>query len=145
MKRKAGPVRLWVRADTEIGLAMDRIASMAEVSVDQVAAVILASVVAHAGDSGLSMAATTNSPKRPQKNPRPRDVVNLDLLSDDALITKRQILAPVYPVSEPTLWRRIATGRFPAAVETGALGLWRVGDVRAWMQSKKPESTPEHP
>lgn len=76
------------------------------------------------------------TPKRPQKNPRPRDVVNLDLLSDDALITKRQILASVYPVSEPTLWRRIATGRFPVAVESGSLCMWRVGDVRAFVRAK---------
>lgn len=76
------------------------------------------------------------TPKRPKKNPRATDVVNLDLLSDDALINKRQVLASVYSVSEQTLWRRIKAGKFPAAVETGGLCLWRVGDVRAHVRAK---------
>lgn len=79
---------------------------------------------------------TTAIPKRPTKNPRPSDVVNIDLLSDDALITKRQIRASVYCVSEPTFWRRVQAGKFPQPIEKGGLGLWRVGDVREFVRAK---------
>lgn len=77
-----------------------------------------------------------DTPKRPTKNLRPSDVIDLDKLSPRALITKRQIRASVYPVSEPTLWRRIKEGKFPQPVESGGMAFWRVGDVNAWLDAK---------
>lgn len=69
-------------------------------------------------------------PNRPVKKLSADDVVNVDLLSDDALITKRQLRASVFRVSNNTLWRRIKEGKFPAPVSNDGLCLWRVGDVR---------------
>lgn len=79
---------------------------------------------------------TSSTPKRPKKDPRPCDYINLDNLGARALITKRQILTSVYPVSETTLWRRINAGKFPGPVESGPLCMWRVGDVAKWLDAK---------
>ena len=69
------------------------------------------------------------TPKRPKKNPRSEDVIDLGKLDRRAFINKRQIIASAYPVSDATLWRRIKAGEFPEPVTRGGLALWRVGDV----------------
>lgn len=80
--------------------------------------------------------APVSPPARPKKRQRPEDIIDLDKLSPRALITKRQIRASVYPVSEPTLWRRIKQGKFPEPVENGGMAFWRVGDINAWLDAK---------
>lgn len=78
----------------------------------------------------------TTTPKRPKKNPRPEDVIDLSKLDPRALITKRQLHASGYPVSSATLWRRIKEGKFPAPVIGGGMCMWRVGDVTAWLDAQ---------
>lgn len=50
---------------------------------------------------------------------------------------KRPSLPTPLPFSAATLWRKVREGTFPAPVRLGpAITAWRVGDVRAWMQSQ---------
>lgn len=79
-------------------------------------------------------------PNRPTKKLGTSDVINIDLLSDDAMINKRHIRASVVRVSNNTLWRWIRANRFPAPRITGGLNLWRVGDVRAWLRETAKEA-----
>lgn len=75
---------------------------------------------------------------RPKKNKRPEDFINLDQLSDFALVKKRQLLASVVPWSDTTLWRRVRDGSFPAPVraEGGRLAFWHARTLREWLDAQ---------
>lgn len=43
----------------------------------------------------------------------------------------------IVPFSEPTLWRLVKKGEFPAPVKLSErVTAWRVEDVRAWMRAR---------
>jgi len=68
-----------------------------------------------------------------------------DQLPDSAFVREAQLVrktaspdstAPL-PFSAPTLWRMVRTGKFPAPTKLSArVTCWRVGAVRAWMNSQ---------
>jgi len=67
-------------------------------------------------------------------------VNNFDHLPDSALIDTRHLLLPAGPVpySKVTLWRRVNDGRFPRPMKLdgGKMNVWRLGEVRAWLESQ---------
>ena len=76
----------------------------------------------------------------------PKSVVSVfDLLPDSAFVREAQLVqspkrpgAPVpLPFSAPTMWRGVAAGTFPKPVKLSErVTCWRVGDIRAWMNSQ---------
>lgn len=68
-----------------------------------------------------------------------------DALPDSAYLREAQLVqspkrpnstAPL-PFSAPTLWRKVGNKTFPAPYKLSArVTGWRVGEVRAWMQSQ---------
>lgn len=68
-----------------------------------------------------------------------------DTLPDSAFIRESQLVQsskrpasqPLLPFSAPTLWRKVKEGTFPKPVKLSSrVTAWRVGDVRAWIQSQ---------
>ena len=71
---------------------------------------------------------------------------SFDLLPDSAFVRAAQLAnnskrppAPVpLPFSEPTLWRMVKAGQFPAPVKLGPMiTAWNVGKVREWMRAQQ--------
>ena len=70
-------------------------------------------------------------------------ITPFDQLPDSALVRESQLVkkpnnpAPVIPVSPSTLWRWVRLGQFPAPIRLSEkITAWRVGDIRAWLQSQ---------
>jgi prophage regulatory protein len=69
--------------------------------------------------------------------------VIFDSMSDSAFVRASQLVrgvnapnAPI-PFSEPTLWRKVKEGTFPAPVKLSrGVTAWRVGDLRVWVSEK---------
>jgi predicted DNA-binding transcriptional regulator AlpA len=53
-------------------------------------------------------------------------------LPPDAVV-RLPIVATLYGVSAPTVWRWSKAGRLPAPIKRGGVTAWRVGDLRAAM------------
>ncbi|MGN6227122.1 MAG: helix-turn-helix transcriptional regulator [Dyella sp.] len=53
----------------------------------------------------------------------------------------RQVAGSVAPVSGATIWRWVASGRFPKPVKlSGRVTAWRCEDIHAWLAQQTPES-----
>lgn len=71
--------------------------------------------------------------------------IGLDALPDSAFIREAQLVqspkrpdspAPL-PFSAPTLWRKVKAGTFPKPHRLSErVTAWKVGDVRAWINSR---------
>ena len=49
-------------------------------------------------------------------------------------VRQKQLVPGIIPFSAATLWRKVATGKFPAPVKLSAgVTAWRVEAVRAWL------------
>jgi prophage regulatory protein len=48
--------------------------------------------------------------------------------------------APILPFSAATLYRKVATGRFPMPVKFDGVSAWRVEDVRRWIEQQVEKS-----
>ena len=80
----------------------------------------------------------------PAKPPKPAQSV-FDQLADSAYVRAGQLVqssanpastAPL-PFSEPTLWRKVKAGTFPAPIKLSArVTGWQVADIRQWMQAQ---------
>lgn len=57
---------------------------------------------------------------------------NFPHLPPDAVV-RLPIVAALYGVSAPTVWRWSKAGRLPAPIKRGGVTAWRVGDLRAAM------------
>ncbi|MGY3038527.1 prophage regulatory protein [Rhodanobacter sp. TND4EL1] len=59
-------------------------------------------------------------------------------LPDYALLRQRDLMAGMVPFGAATLWRRVKAGKFPAPIklDDGNITCWRVGEVRAWLESQ---------
>lgn len=54
----------------------------------------------------------------------------------------RQVIGSVAPVSSATIWRWVASGRFPKPVKlSGRVTAWRCEDIRAWLAQQAPEAS----
>lgn len=72
-------------------------------------------------------------------------IPNFDELPDSALVRQAQLVrdpknptrpAPL-PFSPSTFWRKVAAGEFPKPLKLGErITAWRVGEVRAWIESQ---------
>ena len=61
-----------------------------------------------------------------------------------AFLREAQLVPHMIPVSPATLWRWVREGTFPKPVRLSSrVTAWRVEDVQAWMQSRKPEAVDE--
>jgi len=54
----------------------------------------------------------------------------------EGLLREKQVLRLV-PVSRATLWRWVASGRFPKPMKLGAITVWAVADVRAFVEAAR--------
>ncbi|MDO8774299.1 MAG: AlpA family phage regulatory protein [Burkholderiaceae bacterium] len=70
---------------------------------------------------------------------------SFDTLPDSAFIREAQLVPspsrPGWPVplpfSGPTLWRKVKAGTFPKPLKLSErITAWRVGDVRAWINTQ---------
>jgi predicted DNA-binding transcriptional regulator AlpA len=52
----------------------------------------------------------------------------------EGLVTLKQILS-VYPVSRPTIYKDIKTGRFPKQLKKGRSSFWDAAAVRSFLRS----------
>lgn len=87
---------------------------------------------------------TTTAPSTPVE--RCTAVIpNFDELPDSALVRLTQLVRtpknPTKPVPLPfspaTLWRKVATGEFPAPLKiSSAVTAWKVSDVRQWLAAQ---------
>lgn len=75
----------------------------------------------------------------------PVNVNSFDDLPDGAFVREAQLVqspkrpnsAAPLPMSAPTLWRKVREGTFPKPVKLSErVTAWRVGDVRAWLNSR---------
>ena len=58
-------------------------------------------------------------------------------LSATGYVRQSQLIPAIVPVSSATLWRNVKAGTFPAPVKlSDRVTAWRVGDIRAWMESR---------
>ena len=58
-------------------------------------------------------------------------------LPDTAFLRERELLRGLVPFSSATLWRRVKTGAFPTPLKLEShITVWRVGDIRAWMEDR---------
>lgn len=68
--------------------------------------------------------------------------IDFNALPDDAHLREAHIVTKpgrpgVLPVSSATWWRWVKAGKAPKPVKLGEkVTAWRVGDLRAWMQSR---------
>ena len=72
-------------------------------------------------------------------------IPSFDELPDSALVRQAQLVrdpknptrpAPL-PFSPSTFWRKVAAGQFPKPLKLGErITAWRVGEVRAWIESQ---------
>jgi predicted DNA-binding transcriptional regulator AlpA len=69
-----------------------------------------------------------------------------DQLPDSAFIREAQLVtspkrpnvAAPLPFSAPTLWRMVASGKFPKSLKISErVTVWKVGEVRAWMAEQE--------
>jgi len=57
-------------------------------------------------------------------------------------LRQQQILGQIAPVSSSTLWRWVASGRFPKPVKLSErVTAWRCEDIRAWLAQQAPEAS----
>jgi prophage regulatory protein len=62
------------------------------------------------------------------------DQLGIDRLPDDAL-ARLCTFRPCLPFSNATLWRKVASGEFPAPIKVSAgVTAWRVGSIREWLR-----------
>ena len=60
--------------------------------------------------------------------------------SEACFLREAQLVPHMIPVSPATLWRWVREGAFPKPVRLSSrVTAWRVEDVQAWMQSRRPE------
>jgi prophage regulatory protein len=58
-------------------------------------------------------------------------------LADNAYLRQSQLIPDILPFSPATLWRKTKRKEFPQPVRLSEkITAWRVGDVRAWIQSR---------
>lgn len=61
---------------------------------------------------------------------------SVSVLPAVGFVRQKQLIPAIVPFSSATLWRKVASGEFPAPVKLSArVTAWRVEDVRAWMAS----------
>jgi prophage regulatory protein len=66
------------------------------------------------------------------RSPRPRPE-----LTDSGYLRLAQLAPSLVPVSPTTLWRMVASGKFPRPVRLSArVTAWRVEDVRQWLDAQ---------
>ena len=53
----------------------------------------------------------------------------------DRLLSRR-LLRGLVPVSDMTIWRWERDGRFPRHLSINGRNYWRLGEVRAWLESQ---------
>jgi predicted DNA-binding transcriptional regulator AlpA len=59
-------------------------------------------------------------------------------LPDDGYVRLSQLVPSPIPVSQPTLWRMVKDGNFPAPYKLSErVTAWRVEDVRNWMKERQ--------
>ena len=83
--------------------------------------------------------------KRTAAPPTHAAAITFDTLPNSAYVRESQLVqspkrpgvsAPL-PFSGNTLWRKVNAGEFPAPVKLGPrITAWKVGDVRAWLESQ---------
>jgi prophage regulatory protein len=62
-------------------------------------------------------------------------------LPSPVFVRQTQVLAMV-PISAPTLWRMVRSGRFPAPCKLGPnITAWRMSDVTDWCQGIRPNAS----
>lgn len=86
----------------------------------------------------IAQAATSASPAAVAAT-----ITAFDQLPDSALVRESQLVkkptnpAPIIPFSASTLWRKVRANQFPAPIRLSEkITAWRVGDIRAWLQSQ---------
>ncbi len=61
-------------------------------------------------------------------------VLDFDSLSDGAYVRQKLIIGVLVPFSASTLWRKVATGEFPAPVKISTgITAWNVGLLRHYL------------
>lgn len=61
-------------------------------------------------------------------------------LPETGFLRLRQIIGsadnpPLIPVSKSTWWAGVKSGRYPSAVKSGRMTMWRVEDIREFIKS----------
>ena len=62
--------------------------------------------------------------------------IDIHSLPDDALV-RRDLVLQLFGYSRTTLWRRIRSKQFPAAIEDGGLSFWTAGQIRAALATRR--------
>ena len=62
--------------------------------------------------------------------------LDLNALPDDARVLRDQVMQ-LFGYSRTTLWRRIRSKQFPAAIEDGGLSFWTAGQIRAALATRR--------
>lgn len=64
--------------------------------------------------------------------------MKFDTLPDSAMIRQKNLVDGILPFGQATLWRKVKAGTFPKPVRLsdGRITAWRVGEVRAWLESQ---------
>lgn len=53
-------------------------------------------------------------------------------------LRQAQLIGRILPISGTTLWRWVGEGKFPKPIKLSPrVTVWRVEDVRAWLQQQK--------
>ena len=73
------------------------------------------------------------TPKNPPAEQHP--LAGFDLLPDCALVDQPVVQA-LFVIKHATVWRHVKSGIIPAPVKVGRLARWRVGELRASLDSK---------
>jgi predicted DNA-binding transcriptional regulator AlpA len=67
------------------------------------------------------------------------DIVNFDSLPDTAVVRLSTLIkgnAPVVPLSNASIYRLMACGKFPKSHRIGLrTAVWKVSDIRAWLNN----------
>lgn len=63
-------------------------------------------------------------------------VVSINDLPDNARVRRDQVMQ-LFGYSRTTLWRRIRSKQFPAAIEDGGLNFWTAGQIRAALATRR--------
>jgi predicted DNA-binding transcriptional regulator AlpA len=56
----------------------------------------------------------------------------------EPLLVPASVAGPMCGRSEPSWWRDLSAGRIPAPVRLGGSTLWRVPELRAWVEAGCP-------
>lgn len=84
----------------------------------------------------MHSAAAIESASKSEAGIVPESISRFNQLPDQALISGAVVCALVGDITRVTLWRWVRTGTFPSPrkMPSGRINVWRVGDVRNFLE-----------